>query len=59
MLAVGSAQAAAVARPAPETIGDVIACVDTSADAIVDELLCLQFPANGGSDWPCPPEAGP
>jgi len=37
----------------------MIACVDTSADAIVDELLCLQFPANGGSDWPCPPEAGP
>jgi hypothetical protein len=29
-------------------------CVDASADVIVDELLCLQFPRNGGADWPCP-----
>ena len=29
-------------------------CVDATADSIVDELLCLQFPRNGGADWPCP-----
>ncbi len=31
---------------------DVITCIDTSADAVVDDLLCLQFP----SGWPCPSE---
>jgi len=36
------------------TLDDLIGCVDTSADAIVDELLCLQFRGNGGADWPCP-----
>jgi hypothetical protein len=36
------------------TLDDLTACVDTSADAVVDELLCLQFPRNGGADWPCP-----
>lgn len=36
------------------TLQDLIDCVDTSADAIVDELLCFQFPRNGGADWPCP-----
>ena len=36
------------------TLDDLISCVDTSADAITDELLCLQFHGNGGSDWPCP-----
>ena len=25
-------------------LGDLISCVDASADEIVDELLCLQFP---------------
>ena len=30
---------------------DLIDCVDTSADTIVDELMCLQFP---GGSWPCP-----
>jgi hypothetical protein len=25
-----------------------------------DELLCLQFPANAGADWPCPaPDGSP
>jgi len=28
---------------------DLIACVDASADQIVDELLCLQFRGNGGA----------
>ncbi|MBI3769733.1 MAG: hypothetical protein HY271_14765 [Deltaproteobacteria bacterium] len=28
------------------TLDDLIACVDTSADAIVDELLALQFPTS-------------
>jgi hypothetical protein len=32
------------------SIDDVIDCIDTSADAIVDELLCLQLPTK----WPCP-----
>jgi hypothetical protein len=36
------------------SLQDLIDCVDTTADAIVDELLCLQFPRNGGADWPCP-----
>jgi hypothetical protein len=36
------------------TLGDLIACVDASADAIVDELLCFQFPTG----WPCPPPDG-
>jgi len=40
------------------TIGDLIDCVDSSADAIVNELLCFQFRGNGGSDWPCPVSAG-
>src|SRR5262249_46591162 len=30
---------------------DLIACVDATADLIVDELLCLQFRGNGGADW--------
>jgi hypothetical protein len=37
------------------TLNDLIDCVDVSANAIGDELLCLQFRRNGGSDWPCPP----
>jgi hypothetical protein len=37
------------------TLDDLINCVDVSADAITDELLCLQFRGNGGLDWPCPP----
>jgi hypothetical protein len=32
------------------TRDDLIACVDSSADSIVDELLCLQFPGV----WTCP-----
>jgi hypothetical protein len=36
------------------TLDDLIACVDTSADAITDKLLCLQFRGGGGTDWPCP-----
>jgi hypothetical protein len=36
------------------TLDDLIACVDTAADAIVAELLCMQFP----SGWPCPPSDG-
>lgn len=34
------------------TLDDLIACVDTSADAITDELLTLQFPAS----YPSPTE---
>jgi hypothetical protein len=37
---------------------DLVACVDASADQIVDELLCLQFRGNGGADWPCPASDG-
>jgi hypothetical protein len=33
---------------------DMIACVHATADAIVDRLTCLQFPRNGGADYPCP-----
>jgi hypothetical protein len=35
------------------TMDDLIACLDASADAIVDEMLCLQFPTG----WPCPSES--
>ena len=34
------------------TINELIDCVDASADAVVDEVLCLQFPTG----WPCPAE---
>src|SRR5262249_36758017 len=37
---------------------DLVACVDATADQIVDELLCLQFRGNGGADWPCPAADG-
>jgi hypothetical protein len=40
--------------PALATLDDLIDCVDTSADAIVDKLMCLQFRGNNGADWPCP-----
>ena len=36
------------------TRDDLVACVDATADLIVDELMCLQFRGNGGADWPCP-----
>ena len=36
--------------PALATRADLVACVDSSADRIVDELLCLQFPTT----WTCP-----
>jgi hypothetical protein len=36
------------------TLDNLIDCVDTTADAIIQELLCLQFP----SGWPCPPPDG-
>ena len=40
---------------APVTsINELIACVDSSADAIVEELLCIQFPG-----YPCPVEGTP
>jgi len=35
------------------TMNQLIDCLDASADAVVDELLCLQFP----SGWPCPTES--
>jgi hypothetical protein len=40
------------------TNDDIKTCVGTAAEAIVDELLCWQFPGNGGADWPCPPPDG-
>lgn len=36
------------------TLDDLIGCVDTTADAVTDELMCLQFRGNAGADWPCP-----
>ena len=33
---------------------DMIECIADSADTIVDRLICLQVPRNGGLDWPCP-----
>src|SRR5581483_8333246 len=33
---------------------DLVACVDSSADAVVDELLCLQLPGGG---WPSPTDS--
>ena len=41
------------------TLQNLTDCVDSSADEIVAELLCLQFRGNGGTDWPCPPADGP
>lgn len=40
--------------PALSNLGDLIDCIDTAANAIVDELLCEQFP----SGWPCPTGPG-
>lgn len=40
------------------TLDDAVTCIDGAANAIVDELLCLQLRGNGGADWPCPPEGG-
>jgi hypothetical protein len=40
--------------PTLADLSDLIGCVDSAADAIVDELMCFQFPRNGGADWPCP-----
>jgi len=37
------------------TLDNLIDCVDTTADAITAELLCLQFP----SGWPCPSDGSP
>ena len=37
------------------TLDDLIDCVDASADAAGDRLMCLLFRGNGGADWPCPP----
>ena len=45
--------------PALSNIQGVVDCVDTSADVIVDELLCFQFRGNGGTDWPCPVDGSP
>jgi len=39
-------------------LDDLKACVATSADMIIDELLCASFPRNSGADWPCPAEPG-
>jgi hypothetical protein len=39
---------------AVSTIDDLIGCVDTAADAIVDEIMCLQLRTR----WPCPPPDG-
>jgi hypothetical protein len=38
-------------------LDDLKGCVADTGDNVIDELLCLQFPGNGGADWPCP--AGP
>jgi hypothetical protein len=35
-------------------MNELIACLDATADTIVDEMLCLQFPP--GSGWDCPSE---
>lgn len=44
----------ACAGPALGTTDDMSGCVDGVADRLVDRLLCLQVPRNGGADWPCP-----
>jgi hypothetical protein len=36
------------------TLDDLVTCVDAAANAILEELLCIQFP----SGWPCPPLDG-
>jgi hypothetical protein len=40
------------------SLDDAVGCIDTTAAAVVDELLCLQLRGNGGADWPCPPGDG-
>jgi len=47
-------EAACGAQPLA-TLDDLITCVDTSADGIVDELLCQQIRSGG---WPCPTADG-
>jgi hypothetical protein len=42
-----------------EDLDDLESCVETVADTIIDELLCMTFPRNSGVDWPCPPEGSP
>jgi hypothetical protein len=36
------------------THDDLIACVGTRADEIVDGMLCYQVPRKGNADWLCP-----
>jgi hypothetical protein len=47
------------AGAALSNLDDLKTCVATSADHIISELMCWQFPGGGGTDWPCPPEGSP
>lgn len=47
----------ACAGPALASLSDLIGCADDTADEIVSELLCFQFPRNAHADWPCPASA--
>lgn len=51
-------QSATCPGTALSTLDDLKSCVATTADAVADELLCVQFPGNGGADWPCPAAPG-
>ncbi len=33
-----------------DTLNELISCVDTTAEDVAQELLCIQFPTG----WPCP-----
>ena len=37
-----------------DTLDELIACIDTTADEMAAEMLCIQFPSGWG---PCPPDA--
>lgn len=47
----------ACAGPGLSSLNDLVECVDDTADEIVSELLCFQFPRNAHADWPCPASA--
>jgi len=36
------------------TQDDMIECIEDNAELVVDRVMCYQFRANLGGDWPCP-----
>src|SRR5262249_14279898 len=36
------------------TVPEIESCINRQAGLTIDRLMCLEFRANGGADWPCP-----